>query len=134
MTFKPLKTAIAAGLALGALTGVAMAKGPASKQVDVIIDQTQILNLKYPAGSLIVGNPDVAGVAIHDDRTLLLTGRSFGSTNLIVLDAIGRIIYESQISVGEDTRGNSMTIARGLETETYSCTGKCRVAKTAISE
>ena len=134
MTFKPLKTAIAAGLALGALTGVAMAKGPASKKVDVIIDQTQILNLKYPAGSLIVGNPDVAGVAIHDDRTLLLTGRSFGSTNLIVLDAIGRIIYESQISVGEDTRGNSMTIARGLETETYSCTGKCRVAKTAISE
>ena len=134
MTFTPIKSAIIACLALGAMSGAAMAKGPSPKQVNVIIDQTQILNLKYPAGSLIVGNPDVAGVAVHDDRTLLLTGRAFGSTNLIVLDAIGRIIFESQISVGENVEGNSLTIARGLETETYSCTGKCRVAKTDITD
>ncbi len=131
----PLKSAFAA-IAL-ALTGVsatpALAASGAEKaeelKIHVFIDQTQMLHLKSSAGSLIIGNPAIAAVSIHDDRTLLLTGRKFGSTNLIVLDEMGRTIHTSQISVDENRSGSDLTIARGGATKTYSCTSRCRAVR-----
>lgn len=127
-----LKSALLA--AAVAVSGLAAAPAIASKTgqsasestIHVFIDQTQMLSLKRPAGSLIIGNPAIAAVAIHDDRTLLLTGRKFGSTNLIVLDEMGRTIHTSQIAVDENRGGSDLTIARGSQTQTYSCASRCR--------
>ena len=104
------------------------------EQMEIFIDQTEVVRLPRTAGSVVIGNPSVAGVAVHDDRTLLLTGISFGSTNLVVLDNIGRTILERQITVAENASGKNLTIARGAQTNTYSCQTKCRPLKTAIEE
>lgn len=101
--------------------------------IDVFIDQTQLLHLGKPMGSIIVGNPDVATVAVHDNHTLLLTGLAFGTTNLIVLDSVGRPIHKSQLLVSERAGSGTLTIARGQETDTYACSQKCRPAKGTIS-
>lgn len=132
MTFHMIK---ASAIALISCVSVApaIAAAPSEQSLEVYIDQTQLLPLPRAAGSLIVGNPNVAAVAVHDDHTLLLTGRSFGSTNLIVLDNAGHMIYRGQIMVGENAAGKSLTIARGLNTETLSCSTKCRPVKTGIS-
>ena len=102
------------------------------KTIEAFIDQTEILYLSRPAGSLIIGNPSVATVAVHDDRTLLITGKSFGATNLIVLDQIGRPIQSAQIKVGENRAGDTLTISRGANVQTLSCTTRCRPVKTNI--
>lgn len=109
------------------------AAGAEEKSIEAYIDQTEVLHLSRPAGSLIIGNPSVANVAVHDDRTLLITGKQFGATNLIVLDNIGRTIHRSQIHVGENRAGDSLTIARGSDTETLSCTTRCRPVRTDIA-
>ena len=132
MTFDLIK-ASALAIICCVTPSAAIAAAPTEQSLEVYIDQTQLLPLPRAAGSLIVGNPEVAAVAVHDDHTLLLTGRSFGSTNLIVLDNAGAMIYRGQIMVGENAAGQSLTIARGLETETLSCTTKCRPVKTGIS-
>ena len=103
------------------------------KAIEAYIDQTEVLHLPRPAGSLIIGNPAVANIAVHDDRTLLITGKQFGATNLIVLDNIGRTIHRSQIHVGENRAGDSLTIARGTQTETLSCTTRCRPVRSDIA-
>jgi hypothetical protein len=69
--------------------------------------------LTSSANSVVVGNATVADVVtVHDARTLLVTGKAFGSTNLTVLDRAGNTIYSSQLVVGgEDDAG--LTIVRG---------------------
>ncbi len=126
MAFNFFKIAAIAALA-SSMTMVSEAANPAQEnEIDVYIDQTQLLHLGTPMGSIIVGNPDVATVAVHDNHTLLLTGLSFGTTNLIVLDSVGRPIHKSQLMVSERAGSGTLTVARGQETNTYACSNKCR--------
>lgn len=91
----------------------------------VRVDETVPLKLGQPANSVIVGNATVADVAVHDARTLLVTGKAFGQTNITVLDRAGNTIFTSQLVVGgEDDAG--LTIVRSGGTYSYSCVDKCR--------
>lgn len=92
---------------------------------NVLVDQTVTLKLTAPANSVVVGNASVIDVAIHDPRTLLITGKGFGSTNLLVLDKAGRTVYSNMMSVS-DNRTDQLTIVRGEGNYTYSCTDRCR--------
>jgi Flp pilus assembly secretin CpaC len=93
------------------------------------VDQTVALKIPGAANSVVVGNASVADVAVHDSNTLLVTGKSFGTTNLMVLDSAGRTIYANQLSVGGQA-DTDMTIVRAGGTYTYSCIEKCRSTAT----
>ena len=56
---------------------------------DLIVryDQSQILRLPTPVSELIIGNPSIADVAIQGPDLLVITGKTFGVTNVIALDA-----------------------------------------------
>lgn len=92
---------------------------------NVLVDQTVALKLNGAANSVVIGNASVIDVEIHDPRTLLVTGKGFGSTNILVLDAVGRTIYSNMMSVS-DNRSDKLTIVRGEGNYTYSCTDMCR--------
>mgnify|MGYP001170082247 FL=1 len=104
---------------------LALAPAAAADPFKVKVDETVTLKLNQPANSVVVGNATVADVTVHDARTLLVTGKAFGSTNLTVLDRSGNTIYSSQLTVGgEDDAG--LTIVRSGATYSYSCVDKCR--------
>ncbi len=104
---------------------LALAPAALADPFSVKVDQTVALKLAAPANSVIVGNATVADVSVHDAKTLLVTGKAFGSTNLTVLDRAGNTIYSSLLVVGgEDATG--LTIVRGSGTYSYSCVDKCR--------
>ncbi len=104
---------------------LALAPAAAADPFTVKVDQTVTLKLNAPANSVVVGNATVADVAVHDARTLLVTGKAFGSTNLTVLDRAGNTIYTNQLIVGGE-EGTGLTIIRGTGTYSYSCVDKCR--------
>ena len=57
------------------------------------LDQTVSLALnQHPAASVALGNATVADVTVSDAHTLLITGKAFGTTNLLVLDRNGQTI------------------------------------------
>ena len=114
-----------------AALGLALALAPAalSEPFKITVDQTVALKIPGSANSVMVGNAAVADVAVHDASTLLVTGKSFGATNLTVLDAAGRTIYSSQVLVGGGA-DTDMTIVRSGATYTYSCVDKCRSTAT----
>jgi hypothetical protein len=110
-----------------AAIGLALALAPAAlaDPFKVGVDQTVTLKLARPANSVVVGNATVADVSVHDSNTLLITGKAFGSTNLIVLDRGGNKIYENMLDVGGEAP-HTLTIVRGAGTYTYACSEKCR--------
>ena len=66
-----------------------------------------------------------------DAKTIVLTGRSFGTTNLVLLDADGNAIVDERILVSID-EGNTVRVFRRTDRSVLSCTPNCEehVAKT----
>jgi hypothetical protein len=114
-----------------AAIGLALVVAPAAlaDPFRINVDQTVVLKIRGSANSVVVGNASVADVAVHDGNTLLVTGKSFGTTNLMVLDGAGNTIYSNQVAVGA-VASSDMTIVRADGTYTYSCVDKCRSTAT----
>jgi hypothetical protein len=74
---------------------------------------------------VIIGNPGVADVTIQDPQTLVLTGKSYGQTNLIVLDDRGSPIADTLIEVIQ-AQGDLVTIYLGNARTTMVCSPACQ--------
>ena len=85
--------AIAAALVMTLGLGVAQAR-----EFVVTADQAGLIRLPGDASGVIVGNPGIADAMLYDSRTLFVTGKVFGRTNLIVLDEAGRVLYAASLA------------------------------------
>lgn len=89
--------------------------------VVVTVDQAKVYRVARPAATIIIGNPAIVDATVEDDQTLVLTGRSFGVTNLIVLDVKGDAVVDQQVIV-KGHEFNTVRIYRGgLSRETVAC-------------
>lgn len=91
--------------------------------VRLTIDRAELLALERPAGTVILGSTAIATATLSDDRTLILTGQTTGSTNLIVLDADGAEIIDTVLWVVE--RPELVTVHQGEQRQTYTCVRRC---------
>lgn len=125
---RTLSIGATAGLVL-LLTGAGAAAAQPDPQpvVTVLVDNAKVIRLPEKTSTIIVGNPIIAEVTPQKNGVLVLTGKSFGSTNLIALDASGGLIAETMIRV-EASRDTTITVQRGLERESLSCTPTCQRA------
>ncbi|KAB0682707.1 pilus assembly protein N-terminal domain-containing protein [Aureimonas leprariae] len=92
--------------------------------ISVEVDHARVLKVPRPAATVIVGNPAIADVSVQDASTMVLTGRSYGITNLIVLDEDGRTMVDESIGVKSFEDG-TVRIYRQAERETLSCSPVC---------
>lgn len=92
--------------------------------VDVTIDEARLVRLDSDAAQVIVGNPAIADVTAQSSRILVVTGKSYGSTNLIALDASGREIYEAKLGVGEGDR-RLVRVYKGTLRQSLHCAPEC---------
>ncbi|MFE1600937.1 pilus assembly protein N-terminal domain-containing protein [Methylobacterium sp. ID0610] len=127
-TARPRAPSSAAALLLAALAcapGAGRAAETDSSVVVVSVDNAKIIRLPDRTATVVVGNPIIADVSLQRNGIVVLTGKSFGSTNLIALDAAGTMLAESFISV-QAANSSVVTVQRGLERESYSCTPACQ--------
>lgn len=96
----------------------------AAPRTSVAIDQTARINLRASAASVIVGNPQVADVTVVDDRTLFLSGKGYGVTEVVVLDPLGRTIWQGEVVVTAPTSG-AVTVYRGAQATEMACASAC---------
>ncbi len=119
--------AVAIVFAAAAAERAARAAEPVTQSgetIKVYLDQARLLRLPENTGTLVVGNPLVADVAVQAGGTMVVTGKSYGNTNLVALDRNGVILMEHQIEV-QGPMGSTVVVYRGIERETYSCTPAC---------
>jgi hypothetical protein len=88
------------------------------------VEHADVVRLPGSAYTVIVGNPAIADAVIHDRRTLIVTGRLFGRTNIIALDRAGRVIYAEDFVVGPSDAGQ-LVMHRGTARTTMTCTPQC---------
>ena len=119
---EPTKLALLISLAL-ALSSPLTTPSQAGDLV-VRYDQSQLLRLPRPATEVIIGNPSIADVALQGGNLLVVTGKTFGITNVIALDAERNVIQDQRVIVERDDR-RVVNLHKGGSRFTYSCTPNC---------
>ncbi len=118
----------ALGLALSSMAAQSSENG-----IEVVLNQAKILKLARPADTIVVGNPDIADASVQNSSTIVLTGKGFGVTNLVILDEEGSPIIDEQVFVTrQDAR--SVRIYRRASLQTLSCTPRCEAAHKTDAE
>jgi len=115
----------AASLVAAGASASLWAKDP----LKLVVDQARIVRLTSAADTVIIGNPMIADATVRDARTLIITGRTFGTTNLIVLDYSGQQIAEELLTV-ESGDTQLVTLFKLDNRQTYSCSPVCEPALT----
>lgn len=90
----------------------------------VYMDHARVLKLDRPVSKVIIGNAKIADATVADPKTIVLTGRSFGATNLVLLDIDGNAILDERILVSID-EGNTVRVYRQTQRSVLSCTPNC---------
>ena len=93
--------------------------------LDVRIDEARLIRLDGDAVQVIVGNPSIADVAAQGSRLLVVTGKSYGSTNVIALDREGREILSARLGVAPND-ARLVTVYRGTLRQSLHCTPDCQ--------
>lgn len=124
---KPLIVATALAAAIFALPS------KAGVGIEVIMNQAKIVKLPRAADTVVVGNSAIADAAVQDASTIVLTGKGFGVTNLVVLDHQGSPVLDEQITVVRQAV-TSVRIYRRSQVQTMSCTPYCESATKTDAE
>ena len=107
----------------------------AAKAEDLIVkyDQSQLLRLPRPAAEIIIGNPAIADISIQTGNLLVITGKTFGITNIIALDADRNVIQDQRVLVKRD-EAKVVNLQRGTLRQSYNCTPQCNPSITIGDE
>ena len=112
----------ACGLALAAMSTTSV--HAAEDVIRVFMDHARILKLDRTVSKVIIGNAGVADVTVSDPQTIVLTGKSYGTTNLVILDQDGEAIVDERILVSVD-EANTLRVFKQTTRSVYSCSPSC---------
>ncbi len=90
----------------------------------VHVDQAQLLKRPERTATLVIGNPLIADAVVQPGGMAVITAKSYGATNLIALDHTGATLMDQRIQV-VGPADQVVSVYRGVERETYSCTPNC---------
>jgi hypothetical protein len=105
------------------------ASGLRVEAADLVVryDQSQLIRLPRPVSEIIIGNPSIADVNVQGGNLLVVTGKTFGVTNIIALDADKNVIQDQRVIVEQDDR-RTVVVYRGALRHSYTCAPTCSPA------
>ena len=122
MTFRTTNAALltlSIGVALVSTISVAQAA-----PLSVTYNQSRVVSLSEPASTFAVGNPSIIDANLLSPTKVLVLGKSYGVTNLIALNADGKVILNTSLHVVTDQR-NRVSLYKGPSKQSYDCYGDC---------
>jgi Flp pilus assembly secretin CpaC len=99
--------------------------GTTDDVVAVNVDQAKLVTLPERVATIVFGNPLIADVTMQPGRIVVVTGKSYGATNFIAMNRAGEILMDRIIQVQGPT-DRVITVYRGVDRESYSCTPICQ--------
>jgi Pilus formation protein N terminal region len=94
--------------------------------VSVNLDQARLLKLPGRVSTIVIGNPLIADATLQSGGILVVTGKGYGSTNLLALDRDGRIVMSKTVQVLGPASEDLVVVYKGVARESYSCTPECQ--------
>ena len=110
-----------------AVISTAMLSTPtyAESTITVEADRAKIVNFVGEPAAIIIGNPTFADVTVRTGK-LIVHGRHFGTTNLLILDDKGDQLANFELNVVQRPVQGIVMYKAGRR-ETYSCAPNCEV-------
>lgn len=117
--------AIAAGL----VAHPAYSREDTAQPLELRLDHAALLRLPQGTMTIILGNPKIADITPQKNGLYILTGRLFGSTNLIAQDGNGDTLASYTLRVLPNVDRSQLTVQRGMATELLNCLPRCMPAE-----
>jgi Flp pilus assembly secretin CpaC len=130
MSFQSMRARTRAVLVAGSLASavaclpVGSLAAPAEDLISVNVDQAKLVRFPDRIATIVVGNPLVADVTLQPGGIVVITGKGYGATNVIAMDRTGAVLMDRVIQV-EGPSEKVVTVYRGMNRESYSCTPNC---------
>jgi hypothetical protein len=105
-------------------------RAQATETMTVVLDQARVLPLPADVSTIVVGNPAIADATTQNGSLMVVTGKGYGLTNLMMLDAKGKTVAEHLVRV-VSPRDSTVTVFRGgkeMDRLTYACAPRCEGA------
>lgn len=93
--------------------------------VNVSVDQAVVMKLPQLVATIVIGNPLIADAALQSGGILVITGKGYGTTNMMALDGTGRVVLDKTVEVRGAPGNDLVVMYKGVERETYSCAPDC---------
>jgi Flp pilus assembly secretin CpaC len=117
--------AVALSLTMGA-------RAMADEKIVVHLDEARIIKLPDRTTTVVIGNPLIADISVQPGSLAVITGKSFGATNILIMDKAGAVLTEHSVEV-QDSNDKTVIVYRGGAQQTYSCTPQCS-ARVALGD
>ena len=96
----------------------------ADEQIVVHLDEARVIKLPDRTATVVIGNPLIADISVQPGSLAVVTGKSYGATNIIIMDNSGAVLTEHNVEVQGPT-DKIVVVYRGINRATYSCTPEC---------
>jgi Flp pilus assembly secretin CpaC len=103
------------------LTGSAVR---ADDTIVVHLDEATVIKLPDRATTVVIGNPLIADLSVQPGGLAVITGKSYGATNFLIMDKSGAVLTEHTVEVQGPT-DKIVVVYRGIKRSSYSCTPEC---------
>jgi Flp pilus assembly secretin CpaC len=113
-----IRVAIVAAIALIGATA------DAASRVNVGVNQSLRIGVNGSAANVVVSNTAIADVTVVDAHSVIVQGKGYGSTQVMVFDTTGRLLLDSVVTVTAPPEGQ-MTLYRGGVAQQYNCSPRC---------
>jgi hypothetical protein len=94
-----------------------------SDAISIVMDEAKLIKVPERTATIVIGNPLIADASIQAGGLIVLTGKSYGRTNLMALDRAGNALLQTSLVVKGPAE--AVVVYRGAARETYSCAPRC---------
>ena len=107
------------------ISAVFVATSAAADSTVIRLNQSRRIVLRGAAANVIVGDPAVADVSVIDAHSVILLGKGYGATDVLVMDRAGRTLLDDHVMVTAPESG-VVTLHRGVNAVEYTCSPRCQ--------
>lgn len=107
-----------------ALAVLGVAAASAASRVSVGLSQSVRLAVAGSVANVVVSNPAIADVTVVDGHSVIVIGKGYGATQIMVLDNSGHLLLDSFVTVTAPQDGQ-MTLFRGVAQHEFNCSPRC---------
>ncbi len=104
-------------------------QSPTKEPINVKLNQVTLVRLNQPIADALIGNPAIADITIQTGKSFIITGKSYGRTNIILLNKQGKTIFNKSITV-DDQQENVVRLQKGQARVSYTCSPNCQPTPT----
>lgn len=108
---------------------IEITQSKSEKAMKVTLNQVTLVKLNDQIADALIGNPAIADITIQTGKSFIITGKSYGRTNIILLNKKGETVFNKTIAV-DDQQEKIIRLQKGGARVSYTCSPNCQPTPT----